>query len=149
MWDEIKVTVTFCGHADFNKNQAALAWLSATIETLIDRGADQFLLGGYGAFDAATAAAVWHAKKIYPHIQSYLVLAYLDRVGFTESYDGSIYPPLENTPRRFSISKRNEWMVRNSDVLVAYVLHGWGGAAAMLCYAEKKGKEIIRYDSQR
>ena len=60
-------------------------------------------------------------------------------------YDVTIYPPLENVPKRLAIIKRNEWMVDHADVIVAYVLHEWGGASTMLQYAVRKGKEIIRY----
>ena len=42
--------------------------------------------------------------------------------------------------------RRNEWMVRRSDVIVAYVLHSWGGAAKTLDYARKKKKIILQYE---
>lgn len=53
--------------------------------------------------------------------------------------------PLETVPRRFAISRRNRWMVDAADVVVACVLHDWGGAAATLQYARQKGKRIISY----
>ena len=36
-------------------------------------------------------------------------------------------------------------MVESSDVLVAYVLHDWGGAATTLRCAKQKKKQIISY----
>ena len=60
-------------------------------------------------------------------------------------YDSTVYPPLENVPRRFSISHRNRWMVESADVVVAYVLHDWGGAATTLRCAKQKKKQIISY----
>ena len=60
-------------------------------------------------------------------------------------YDSTVYPPLETVPRRFAISHRNRWMVETSDVVVAYVLHDWGGAAATLRCAKQKKKQIISY----
>lgn len=36
-------------------------------------------------------------------------------------------------------------MAEQSDVVMAYVLHNWGRAAAMLAYAQKKGKRIVRF----
>ena len=69
----------------------------------------------------------------------------LNREAEDDLYDGTIYPPLENVPKRLAIIKRNEWMVDHSDVIVAYVLHEWGGANIMLQYATRKGKEVIRY----
>lgn len=53
--------------------------------------------------------------------------------------------PLETVPRRFAIPRRNRWVVDAADVVVACVLHDWGGAAATLRYARQKGKRIISY----
>jgi hypothetical protein len=36
-------------------------------------------------------------------------------------------------------------MVGQADVVVAYVIHEWGGAATTLRYAEAKKKTIIRF----
>lgn len=92
------------------------------------------------------AASVLHdISADNPSIESILVLPYLDREVEDDLYDGTIYPPLETVPKRLAIIKRNEWMVDHADVIVAYVLHDWGGANAMLRYAIRKGKEIIRY----
>ena len=140
------MTVTFCGHKDvFDGDGAVRAWLSKTVEGLIRRGATLFYLGGYGAFDRMAASVVREQKRSYPQIESVLVLPYLDSNLDTSGYDGTTYPPLETVPRRFAIVKRNEWMVRESDVLVAYVIYTWGGAVKTLEYAQRKKKEIIRY----
>ena len=58
-------------------------------------------------------------------------------------YDASIYPPIENTPPRFAISKRNEWMMTNADLIIVYVNHNYGGAYQSLQVAKRKKKEII------
>jgi hypothetical protein len=58
-------------------------------------------------------------------------------------YDDVVYPPLENVPLKFAISRRNEWVVDNSDIVYAYVKHSWGGVAKMLAYAKHKQKQII------
>ena len=137
--------VTFCGHGDFYGDEDVKRWLWETVEDLIRRGSDDFLLGGYGGFDACAATVVWELKKQYPAIRSTLVLAYLDRKVDATKYDATLYPPLEKVPRRFAISKRNEYMVNEADIVVAYVTHDWGGAATTLAYAKRKKKEIINY----
>ena len=137
--------VTFCGHGDFYGDEDVKRWLRETVEGLIRRGADDFLLGGYGGFDACAATVVWELKKQYPAIRSTLVLPYLDRKVDATKYDTTLYPPLEKVPRRFAISKRNEYMVNEADIIVAYVTHDWGGAATTLAYARRKKKEIINY----
>ena len=140
--------VTFCGHGEFYGDEEVKRWLRETVEALILRGADDFLLGGYGGFDACAASVVWELKRQYPAIRSTLVLPYLDRTVDAKKYDGTLCPPLEKVPRRFAISKRNEYMVNEADIVVAYVTHDWGGAAATLAYARRKRKEIINYAEQ-
>jgi len=34
-------------------------------------------------------------------------------------------------------------MIEQSDVVITYVTHDWGGASTTLEYAKKKGKKII------
>lgn len=88
---------------------------------------------------------VWELKRKYPSIRSTLVLPYLDRAVDAEKYDATLYPPLEKVPGRYAISKRNEYMVNEADIVVAYVTHDWGGAAATLAYARQRKKKIINY----
>lgn len=57
--------------------------------------------------------------------------------------DTSIYPPIENTPPKFAIIKRNEWMMTNADVVIAYVGREYGGAYRSLQIAKRKKKKII------
>lgn len=137
------MTVTFCGHSQVANAAAVSATLAKIIDDLIAEGADEFLLGGYGEFDSMAAVAVRNAKATHPGIRSTLVIPYIDRDYDPALYDGSLYPPLETVPRRFAISKRNEWMVANSDVVVACIQHSWGGATTTLKYAERKNKRII------
>lgn len=135
--------VTFCGH-----NEAAIGeeiWTRPyrAVEREIQNGADTFYLGGYGHFDRMAAGVVRELKKKYPHIKFVLVLAYLNREVEMTYYDETTYPPLENTPPRYAISKRNEWLVAQADTVIEYVTHGWGGAAKTLRYAQRKHKRII------
>lgn len=139
------MTVTFCGHSEIYQKEHFSAWLDTILPSLIEGGAVTFYLGGYGAFDGLAASAVRRQKETYPYIEMILVLAYLDRKIDTSYYDGTTYPPLEKVPRRYAIVKRNEWMVRESDVVISGVLHNWGGAAKTLAFAKKKRKVILQY----
>ena len=58
-------------------------------------------------------------------------------------YDGSVYPPIEQVPKRLAILKRNEWMIDNSDVVVAFVKQDFGGAYKALEYARRRKKAIV------
>ena len=139
--------ITFCGHSDVANPDNVRRWLEQTVGDLIQRGATRFYLGGYGSFDRLAASILHKVSAANPSIESILVLPYLNRDAEEDLYDGTIYPPLENVPKRLAIIKRNEWMVDQADVIVAYVLHDWGGANAMLQYAVRKGKRIIHYSN--
>ena len=87
-------------------------------------------------------------KTAYPNIEAVLVLAYLNREIDISRYDSTTYPPLENVPPRYAIVRRNEWMVRESDVVISGVTHGWGGAVKILDYARRKQKIIFQFPTQ-
>jgi hypothetical protein len=144
MW----MTVTFCGHSKIYQTGDFSRWLDIILPSLIEGGASTFYLGGYGDFDSLAAAAVRRQKAVYPHITAILVLPYLNRETDTSRYDDTTYPPLENVPPRYAIVKRNEWMVRESDVVISGVTHGWGGAAKTLDYARRKQKIIFQFPLQ-
>lgn len=142
------MTVTFCGHAQVSEGEKVEKWLRNVTQDLIEQGVTTFYLGGYGAFDSLVASVLRQQKKLYPQIELVLVLAYLNARKETSGYDRTVYPPLETVPRRFAISHRNRWMVEAADVVVAYVLHNWGGAATTLRYAKQKKKQVILYQSK-
>ena len=139
------MTVTFCGHAQISQSEKIEKWLYDVTQKLIEQGATTFYLGGYGAFDSLAASVLREQKKQYPQIELVLVLAYLNTGRNTSGYDSTVYPPLETVPRCFAISHRNRWMVESADVVVAYVLHDWGGAATTLRCVRQKKKQIISY----
>lgn len=139
------MTVTFCGHSDTPYSDEVRQWLYKVVRELIEQGAAKFYFGEYGNFDRMAASVVWNLKKQHLNIQSILVLPYLDKRFDAPYYDEKTYPPLENVPRRYAIAHRNRWMVDNSDVIVAYVRHSWGGAAKTLERARRKGLTIINW----
>lgn len=138
-------TVMFCGHSKLNEHEKVKKWIYAETEKTILNGASEFLIGGYGDFDNLAAGVVFEMKKKYPNIKSVLVLAYPDKKTGIDSFDESVYPPLENVPKKYAIVKRNRWMVDNSDTIIAFVLYDFGGAAKTLNYAIKEKKNVIRY----
>lgn len=142
------MNVTFCGHAQVVQTKQLAEWLYTTTQRLIEQGATTFYLGGCGAFDNLAASVLRAQKKRYPQIELILVLAYLESAKNISGYDSTVYPSLETVPRRFAISHRNRWMADAADAVDAYVLHDWGGAAATLQYAKRKGKVILAFGAK-
>ena len=142
--------VTFCGHRDFVETAEIEERLTALIEKYAR--ANESLVcynGGYGNFDYFAAKCVKGLKKQYQNICNYLVLPYIDRkfleriAEFKKLFDETIYPPLENVPRKYAIIRRNEWMINSADAVIAHVKYSWGGAARSLEYAKRKKKNMI------
>lgn len=52
----MKMTATFCGHAQISRSADVEKWLYAVTLHLIEQGVNIFYLGGYGAFDSLAAA---------------------------------------------------------------------------------------------
>ena len=117
--------------------------LHAALISLIEEGIDTFYLGNQGRFDAMAYAELAKLAEDHPRIRFGVVLAYLPGEGEKE-IPGSLFPEgMEGVPRRFAISRRNRWMIRRSDCVLAYVTHPWGGAAQSVAMARRKGKRII------
>lgn len=136
----------FAGHANIPDKEELKIKLKKEIINLIEKeNVTTFYSGGKGAFDWLCAHTVDELRADYPFIKSYWILSYMpkEKDEYTERilkiFDDTVYPDIENTPQRFAIVKRNEWLVNNSDFLIAYVKHDLGsGAYKTLEYAQKK-----------
>ena len=118
------------------------------VENLItEYGVNIFYVGNNGQFDHLVAAVLRELKSRHPQISYSIVLAYLperEKEHNQLSYTETIYPEgLEDTPPRFAISKRNKWMVQQSEYVISYVEHSFGGAAQFTEYARKKHRTVI------
>ena len=143
------MTITFCGHSNFSFNNTVKEKLKELLlQETRKNPACKFYLGGYGDFDSLCLNILKEMKADFPTIELLFITPYLDdNYSKLETaklyYDGIIYPPLENVPRRFCISKRNEWMVDEADLVIAFVKYSWGGAAKTLEYAKRKKVEFF------
>ena len=137
--------ITFSGHSTLHYTDELLK----KIENAIQNNTDEkekiiFYCGGMGDFDRACAKACLKIKEKRSNCELLLVTPYINFKNLDNSiYDGTIYPPLENVPLKFAIVKRNQWMIKNADFLIAYVNHSYGGAYNCLKYAQKLNKRII------
>jgi uncharacterized phage-like protein YoqJ len=147
-----RTTITFCGHKDVSDRQLILNKLIETLEDYFKGNTSlTFYCGGYGGFDSLASEAIDILRKRYPdtdiekiYVTPYIAASCKEKLDTLKNYyDEIIYPPLENVPLRFAISRRNEWMVESSDIIIAYVKVSWGGAAKTLEFAKKKHKQII------
>lgn len=140
------LTCCFLGHKD-TPSSVAPELEKVLIELIENKNMDSFLMGHQGSFDYMALAALRRLKERYPHITYSIVLSYMPgQKTEWESYapEETVYPEgLESIHPRFAISWRNNWMLNESDFVVCYITHSWGGAAQFVEKAERKNKTVI------
>ena len=130
--------------------------LKEQIRKLVEmEGIREFWVGNYGDFDRYSAEAVRELKEYYSDINLYLVIPYLtnkiteNKQRYYKNYDCILIADIpEKTPRRYQIIKTNEYMINNSDFLICYIDHLWGGAAKTFEYAGRKEINIINLSNK-
>lgn len=100
-----------------------------------------------GAFDSMVRSVLKELVSLYPHINYAVVLERMPpkRDEFdTRDYSDTMLPEgIETVHPRFAISWRNKWMIKQSDYVVTYITHSWGGASQFAELAEKQKKTVI------
>lgn len=144
--------VTFIGHRSlYGENNLSEKVKKVILENIPADDTVLFYCGEYGTFDRLCANVCRSLKEQFPNCKVVFITPYI-----TESqqkkmqylldhhlYDFTLYPSLENVPFRYAIIRRNEWMVNEADLIIAYVENTFGGAYKTLSYAHSKKKRII------
>ena len=134
-------TCTFFGHRHISARIDHLLYESLAL-LINEKDVDNFLVGNEGQFDRMVQRVLARLKSEYPHTNYCIVLAYLNSK--IKPSAESIYPEgLEKVPLRFTIPKRNEWMINRADYVVAYVSYTFGGSGKALEIAQRKKKTVI------
>ena len=137
---------TFFGHRDCPSSVKPK--LRKALTDLIENCAvDMFYVGQQGAFDSLVRSVLKELVLVYPHINYAVVLERMpskrDEVD-TRDYSDTMLPEgIETVHPRFAISWRNKWMIKQSDYVVTYITHSWGGAAQYAKKARIQGKYVI------
>ncbi|MBD5099865.1 MAG: hypothetical protein HDT29_00965 [Clostridiales bacterium] len=140
--------ITFCGHSKIYEDNNLEENIFQLLLEEKCKGEVDFYLGGYGHFDAIAKKSCVQYKNINSFANVHFITPYLDEKYLKNKmdmsgFDDSIYPEIEQVPKKFAIVERNKWMVRQSDLVIAYVNYSWGGAVKTLEYAHKLKKRYI------
>lgn len=136
----------FFGHHDCPVS--VLPRLRATIIDLIEhKGITMFYVGDHGRFDELVRTELRKLSALYPCISYSVVLAYVPRRPEEGGPDTMLPEEIEFAPRRYAITRRNRWMLKRADCVVAYQTHSWGGAAQFIEAARRGGLEVYNLAS--
>lgn len=152
------IRCTFAGHRDVTG--ISVSDIMAVLETIILKSDEviECLVRGMGKFDELSASAVRELKRKYRNrkINLVLVLPYMqqrineDKAYYEMMYDEIIVPShLDGEHYKKAIVLRNRWMVEQSEYVIAMVQRRYGGAFAMLQFAEKNKKIIFNLSNEK
>ena len=137
---------TFFGHHDCPSSIKPKLH-EVLIDLIENQSVDTFYVGNKGAFDRLVRSVLRELVPEYPQINYAVVLERMpgkQNEDYPEDFLDTILPEgIEEAPPRFAIVWRNKWMLSQSDYVVTYITHPWGGAAQFAEMAERQKKTVI------
>ena len=147
--------VSFIGHREVDCFFTIEEQLEDIIKNLIDtKEYVEFYVGRNGEFDIMVASVIKRVQRDYGTANNSLILVVPYPIANMDDmekyYDEVIYPSeLYNVHYKSAITKRNEWLIDNSEMLVAYVVRESGGAYECFKKAQQKDMSIILIDNEK
>lgn len=147
--------VSFIGHREVENFRFIEEQVEDIVKELIQtKEFVEFYVGRNGEFDIMVASVIKMAQRDYGTSNNSLVLVLpypiADMDDMEKYYDEVWYPQeLYNVHYKAAITKRNEWFVNNSDMLIAYVERDYGGAYECLKKAQQKDIQITLINNKK
>lgn len=141
--------VSFIGHAKVNYTQKHADTLLEILEDNIKGKDVTFYMGLNGRFDWLAKNCCLEYKKKHSNAKVVFVTPYMDEeylrnLRFAiEGFDEVLYPDLEKVPKRYAIVARNQYMIKDSDLVIGYIIYCSGNAINGWDYAAIKNKYRI------
>lgn len=145
--------MTCCGFGHRDVFQNIDNELCEAVQKAMEMGCNVFYTGAMGDFDRCFSSAVRKQGKkiklvcIKPYMSNELNT---NKEYYNCMYDDIIIPDeLAFVHYKSAITKRNRWMIDNSDVVIVYAIRNYGGAYDAMRYAERQNKTIIRVEKAK
>ena len=135
---------TFFGHRDC-PDTIKPQLCQVLIDLIENHNVDMFYVGNQGHFDVIVRSTLRNLQHEYPQINYAVVLAYIPgkQTEYDDYTDTMLPEGIESVHPRYAISWRNNWMLKQSDYVVTYITHTYGGAARYANLAETRRKIVI------
>ena len=132
----------FFGHRDATPKVKEA--IKSTVVILINEGITDFYVGNNGKFDYYVQQTLGEIISEGYDIKTTVVLSYLDEKAMWLDQKRTLYPDgLEETPLRFAIPKRNDYMINISQIAIIHVRHSFSNSHKLCEKAKKKGLRVI------
>ena len=137
---------TFFGHHDC-PSSIKPKLREVLIDLIENHGVDMFYVGHQGVYDGIVRSVLKELVSAYPCINYAVVLERIpqkrDEFNTLDYSDTMLLEGIETVHPRFAISWRNKWMLKQSEYVVTYITHSWGGAAQFAEMAQRQKKMVI------
>ena len=121
---------------------------NAILYLIQNEGVCSFLVGNNGNFDLLVQKTLARIKQSGENITYCFVVSYLGERALSGEQDATVFPQgLEFSPPRFAISKRNEWLIKQSDIIIAYDKYKISKTHQWVQKAARRGLRIINLAS--
>ena len=142
--DIVYGTCTLFGHREC-PDSIKVKLREVLIDLIANNDVDMFYVGNHGRFDSIVRGVLRELKKEYPQINYAVVLAYMPgkQTEYDDYSDTMLPEGIESVHPRYAISWRNNWMLKQSDYVVTYITHSYGGAAQFAEKAKRQKKIVI------
>ena len=137
-------TCTFFGHRDC-PDTIKPRLREVLVDLIENHNVDMFYVGNQGHFDAIVRGVLRDLQHEYPQIHYAVVLAYMPgkQTEYDDYSDTMLPEGIESVHPRYAISWRNNWMLKQSNYVVTYITHTWGGAYQHAEKARRQKKVVI------
>ena len=133
---------TFFGHKD--AQPCISEKLKEEIYKLIELGVDAFLIGNNGNFDFIVQNLLSEICKATPCVDYKIVLSKINELAISKNQSKTVFPlGFESFPPKFAVSKRNDWLIKNSDFAIVYVENKFTNSYKLLLKSIKHGLTVI------
>ncbi len=134
---------TFFGHR--NATDEVKASLKNIILYLVEKEhIERFLVGNNGNFDFYAQCVLQELKNEGRDICYDIILSRVGEKALSDNQNNTLFPEeLENTIPKYTISKRNDWLIKSSNILIAYVKHNFSNSGKWMEKAQKRGLKVI------
>lgn len=135
---------TFFGHREC-PDSVRTKLRQVLVDLIENYEVDMFYVGNQGQFDAIVRSTLRELKKVYPQTDYAVVLAYMPgkQTEYGDYSDTMLPEGIESVHPHYAISWRNNWMLQQSEYVVTYITHSWGGAAQFVKKAKLRKKIVI------
>ena len=140
---------TFFGHREC-PDSIKDKLIEVLLDLIINHDVDMFYVGNQGRFDSIVRGVLRELKKEFPQINYGVVLAYMPgkQIEYNDYADTILPEGIESVHPRYAISWRNNWMLKQSEYVVTYGTHSWGGAAQFAEKAKRQMKTVININKK-